>query len=441
MTTDQQQPPQDLDAERAVLGAMMWSRDAIGDVVDILGEGDEFYQPAHQTIYAGIVDLHNQGVAPDPVSVGDLLRQRGQFDRVGGTRALHEMYGGVATATNAEHYAEIVAEKAARRRLLAASQRLHQLASIEAGGEELQAVFEDARATVDSATASYRNRLHDEGADIADLASAAVERYSQPEPPGLPSGWPDLDDMLNGGLRPGNLCVVGAATGVGKSVMGINWAMNVATRDDAPGVLFASLEMDRNEVIDRVFADFARVELDHLARHNLDVDEQNRVQARARELRNVPLRIEDTWHLSLARLRSLARDCARRPAGLGLVVADYLQLMTPTDRKAPRYEQVSELSRGLKHLAKELNVPVVAMAQFNREGYKRSSPKPVLADLREAAIENDANVVILLWDDPDKPGERQVEVAKNRQGRTGHVGLSWSPRYARLRSLAPLHAV
>jgi replicative DNA helicase len=439
VTTDRL--PQDLDAERAVLGAMMWSRDAIGDVLAMLAEGDEFYQPAHQTIYGAIVDLHNQGVAPDPVSVGDRLRQLGQFDRVGGTRALHEMYTGVATATNAEHYAEIIQDCAARRRVLAAAQRLHQMAQSPLGGEDLRAMLEDARATVDTATASYRNRLHDEGADVADLAAASVERYAQPRPPGLPSGWPDLDDMLNGGLRPGNLCVVGAMTGVGKSVMGINWAMNVATSHEAPGVLFASLEMDRNEVMDRIFADFARVELDHLAGHNLDADEQNRVRARAQELRNVPLRIEDTWHLSLARLRSLARDCARRPEGLGLVVADYLQLMTPTDRKAPRYEQVSELSRGLKHLAKELNVPVVAMAQFNREGYKRSNPKPVLADLREAAIENDANVVILMWDDPDKPGERQVEVAKNRQGRTGPLALSWSPRYARLKSLSRMRAV
>jgi replicative DNA helicase len=439
VTDNGQQPPQDLDAERAVLGAMMWSRDAIGDVADLL-TGDEFYQPAHQVIYETILAVHHDGITPDPPSVADRLRKRGLFKRAGGTKALNDLYGGIATATNAEHYAAIVEEKAARRRLLASAQRLHQLALLELGGEELQAVFEDARATVDTATAGYRNRLHDEGVDIADLASAAVERYAQPETPGLPSGWPDLDDMLNGGLKPGNLCVVGARTGIGKSVMGINWATHTAR--SGVGVLFASLEMDRNEVMDRIMADLARVELDRLATHKLTDDDWNRVRYWAQQLRDVPLRIEDTWHLSLARLRSLARDRTRKPGGLGLVVADYLQLMSPADRKAPRQEQVAELTRGLKHLAKELQVPVVAMAQLNREVEKRSSPRPVLADLRESgSIEQDANVVMLLWDDPERPGQRQVSLAKNRQGRIGDVSLSWAPQYARMRSASPLHAV
>lgn len=434
-----QLPPQDLGAERALLGAMLHSREAISDVVDLL-TGAEFYRPAHQAIYAAIVAVHNGGDVPDPVTVSAELQHRGQLKQAGDDTYLLELFAAVSVTANAEYYAELISGKAALRKLAESSRRLQQLAHSGVVGEDLDTVLDQARAMVDAATAGYRNRNHDEGVDIGALAAASLDRYAQPEPPGLPSGWHDLDDMLNGGLKPGNLCVVGARTGVGKSVMGINWATHVAL--SGVGVLLASLEMDRNEVVDRILADRALVKLDRLARHQLDDDDRNRVQRRVHELQDVPLRIEDTYQLSLAKLRSLARDRTRKPGGLGLVVADYLQLMSPADRKAPRQEQVAELSRGLKLLAKELHVPVVAMAQLNREGAKRSSPRPMLSDFRESgAIEQDANVVMLVWDDPEKPGERQVSVAKNRQGRTGDVTLSWSPQYARMRSAARLHSV
>lgn len=436
MTDDDRQPPQDLAAERAVLGAMLWSADAIADVVDMLGDGDVFYRPAHQVIYTAIVALHRDGIAADPVSVGDLLLQRGQFERAGGTQAIDGLYSGVATATNAEHYARIISGKAALRKVAAMAPRLHQLAHSGVGSEDLDEALDQARKWVDDATAGYRNRSNDEGADAADLAAAALERYAEPVAPGLPSGWHDLDRMLSGGLKPGNFCLVAARPAVGKSVMGINWVTHVARA--GTGALFASMEMHRDEVMDRILADLATVELDHLTRHELTDQDWERVRFWAMQLRDVPLRIEDTPYLSLARLRSLARDRTRASGGLGLVAADYVQLMRPADSKVQRQEQVAELSRGLKLLGKELHVPVVGMSQLNREVEKRSSPRPVLADLRESgALEQDPDVVLLLWDDPDRPGERQVVVAKNRQGPVGDVSLKWSPNYARMRSLAP----
>jgi replicative DNA helicase len=437
-------PPHDEAAERAVLGAMMTSQRAVGDVSDLLGDGADFYHPRHQAIYAAIVAVHQDGVVPDPVAVGDRLRQVGAFDRVGGTKTLMDLYAAVSTATNADYYAERIKGIAALRRLGEAGEHLQQLARSGAAGPELDEVLDRARARVDSATAGYRDRLHDEGADADDLAAAALERYRQPVTPGLPSGWHDLDDMLTGGLKPGNFCVVGARPSVGKSLMGINWATHVARNNT--GALFASLEMHRDEVMDRILADLATVELDHLTRHQLTPEDWGRVEEWAGKLKGVPLRIEDTPHLSLARLRSLARDRTRKPGGLGLVVADYLQLMRPTDSKAHREQQVAELSRGLKLLAKELHVPVVAMAQLNRQVEHRSERRPTLSDLRESgSLEQDADVVLLLWDDPERVGERQLVVAKNRQGRIGDVSLGWSPNYARMRSLTrrtpPLRAV
>ena len=444
MTDDQQQPPQDVAAERALLGAMLHSRDAIGDVIGLLA-GGEFYRPHHEAIYAAIVAVHHGGDVPDPVTVSAELQKRGELKRVGGDIYLFELLAGVSYAANAEHYAELILKAATLRRVNEAGQYLQQLALSGGGSQDIDEMVDRARARVDAVTAGYRDRFHDEGADADELAAAALERYAQPVAPGLPSGWHDLDDMLTGGLKAGNFCVVGARPAVGKSLMGINWATHVARA--GTGALFASLEMHRDEVMDRILADLATVELDHLARHQLTPEDWSRVEEWAQKLRGVPLRIEDTPHLSLARLRSLARDRTRKPGGLGLVVADYLQLMRPTDSKAHREQQVAELSRGLKLLAKELDVPVVAMAQLNRQVEHRTERRPTLSDLRESgSLEQDADVVLLLWDDPEQIGQRQVVVAKNRQGRIGDVTLGWQPHYARMRSLAhqqgpPLRAV
>jgi replicative DNA helicase len=429
-----QLPPQDLAAERAVLGAMMWSNEALTEVLNQLS-GQEFYQPKHQAIFAAIVAARRDGVAPDPIAVSDRLQKADELSRCGGDPYILGLYQGVTTPANATYYAEIISGKAALRNLAQAAQFINQLAHAGASGSDLDEILDHARAAVDKATADYRNRNHDEGADIGDLVLEALDRYAQPKPPGLPTGWPDLDEILDGGLRPGNLVVIGARPSVGKSTLGANLALQAAR--NGTGALLASMEMHKTEITDRILASLASVELSRLTRHQLTEDDWQRIQYWSIQLQEVPLRIEDTSDLSLARLRSLARDRAHRPGGLGLVVADYLQLMRTTERRNDnREQQVAELSRGLKLLAKELNVPVVALAQFNRDVKHRAEKRPVLTDLRESgALEQDADVVMLMWDDQDRPGERQVVVAKNRQGAVGDVRLSWAPHYARLRSL------
>jgi replicative DNA helicase len=428
------EPPQDLAAERAVLGVMLESDDACADVAGLL-TGAEFYKPAHRAIFDAVVAVRRDGTQSDPVTVADWLRRRGELGRVGGEKYLLDLHGTrVAVPVNAGYYAEIISGKAALRNLAAASQRLAQLAHCGVGGVDLDEVLDQARATVDEATAGYRNRNHDEGVDVGELALDALERYDQPQSPGLLTGWDDLDELLAGGIKPGNFAIVAARPSVGKSMVGTNLAVNAAKR--GTGALFASLEMHRDEVMDRIYADLAGVELDHLTRHQLSDYDWERVRQVAVALQSYPLRIEDTPHLSLARLRSLARDRTRHPAGLGLVVADYLQLMRPADIRTQRQEQVAEISRGLKLLAKELAVPVVALAQLNRDVERRLDKRPNLSDLRESgSLEQDPDIVLLMWDNPERVGERQIVVAKNRQGRTGDVRLSWSPHYARARSL------
>lgn len=427
------QPPQDIDAERAVLAAMLNSTNAIDDVAGML-RGADFYRPAHQIIFDTIIDVHRDGGRPDPVTVGDRLGS--ELRRVGGTEYLLDLYGALLVAANADYYAEVISAKAVLRRLSEAGQRVYQWAHTSVTGPDVDGLLDRARAAVDEATASYRNRSHEEGAWIGDLAKAALDRYAQPKLPGLATGWADVDQILNGGLRPGQLVIVGARTGVGKSVVGINLAVEASRA--GRGVVFASLEMDRDEITDRVLAQVASVELGSLTRHQLSPDEWLRVEKASGQLQGVPLRVEDASSLSLARLRSLARDQRRHVAGLGLVVADYLQLLNGADPRVPREQQVAQFSRELKLLAKELRVPVVALSQLNRMSEQRTDKRPTKADLRESgSIEQDADIIVLLWRDPapEHDGEIAFIVDKHRQGRTGDVYLQWAPHYARARSL------
>lgn len=430
---DERLPPQDLDAERAVLSAMLRTTTAIDDVNGLITDED-FYKPAHQAIYRAIVAVYNEGGRPDPVVVGEKLGK--DYDRCGGAPYLFGLFEGNLPTSNADFNADLVSGKAALRRLSEAAQHINQLVFNGGKGVDIDRVLDTSRAAVDEATASYRNRGHHDGAWIGDLAEHALTRYAEPTLPGLSTGWKDVDTIFSGGLKPGQFIVIGARTGVGKSVVGINLAVEAARAGQ--GVVFASLEMDRDEITDRVIAQVASVELGALTRHALSEDEWNRVRLAAVKLRDVPLRVEDASSLSLARLRSLARDQKRHPAGLGLIVADYLQLLNGADPRVPREQQVAQFSRELKLLAKEMHVPVVALSQLNRQSEQRADKRPTKADLRESgSIEQDADIIVLLWMDPSEEhiGEIAFIVDKNRQGRTADVYLSWAPHYARARSL------
>lgn len=427
-------PPSDIAAERGLLGACLIAGPALDDAVEQLEPAD-FYRPAHGELFAAMIAMRDAGREVDPLTLAAHLGDR--LVKLGGQPYLVDLYGGVPTATNAGYYAEIVAEKAIRRRLLEAGQRSIQLAY--ANGEAAE-VVERARQGFDQVAAHARGDVS--VSQIDDLADLAMQRYANPAPSSLSTGWPDLDRLHAGGLRPGTLTVVGARPGVGKSVIGCNLPTQAAMR--GVGSLLVSLEMTEAELTDRIIANLGSVDHDRLLTHRLNDQDWAAVQSAADRLRGMPLHVVDHPHIGLTGIRSLARDRARTPRGLGLLVVDYLGLIRPSDPRLPRQEQVAEMSRGLKLLAKELHVPVVALHQLNRQSEQRQSRRPVLSDLRESgAVEQDSDAVWLLHrdDSEEMRFELEVIVAKNRGGRTGSVQLQWAPQYMRAGSYTRLEAV
>lgn len=430
--TDEGQPPQNLEAEAALLGACLLAPEAIDAATDVVTDAD-FYRPAHGQILAAAVHVRDSGVQPDALTIAAELTRRGELVRLGGLPYLHTLMERVPTTVNAGWYAEQIRDAAIRRRVMAAGQRAAQLASVPGDAEE---ILERARASFDMVAEDVRAGV--ETAAIDDLGLAALLRYGAENIDALGTPWHDLDACLNGGLRPGTLTVIGARPGVGKSVMAGNLCTYAA--QGGTGSLFISLEMPREEVTDRIISALARVHYSNILRRKLTDQDMDRVQNAVDKLEGLPLHVMDQPYITLTRIRSLARTTARAPYGLGLLVVDYLQLIQPSDTRVSRQEQVAGFSRGLKLLAKELRIPVVALAQLNRGPEQRSDRKPTLSDLRESGgIEQDADTVILLHrpdaDDP-RAGELDAILAKNRGGSTSTVTLAWAPHHQQVQSMA-----
>lgn len=424
-------PPANLEAEKALLGACLQSNTALDEASEVIHAGD-FYRPIHATIFTACTVLAERGEPADPVTVAGQLQRDGNLVLVGGGPYLLTLIEAMPSASNARYYAEQVAEAAVRRRLLETGQRAMQHAA--GHGDAIEAV-ERVRADLD---ALVDNTRATDGSDIGPLAADAITRYGSPVTGGLPTPWHDLNDNLNGGLRPGTLTVVGARPGQGKSAVGVALCVHVAQA--GLGALFVSLEMPENEVTDRVIASLASVSYSKILSHTLEDSDWARIEAAVDKLAGLGLRIVDKSYMTLTAIRTIARSFARNERGLGVLVVDYIQLMQASEPRQSRQEQVSGFSRGLKLLAKELKVPVVALAQLNRGSEQRTDKKPTMSDLRESgAIEQDADHVMLLHrDDEDETriGEIDVLLTKNRGGRTGTVTLGWAPHFQQVRSLA-----
>jgi replicative DNA helicase len=426
------EPPHDILAEQAVLGGMMGTTSAIPLATDLL-TGQDFYRPAHGYVFGTILALADRGIEANVITVCDELRRTGELKRCGGELGIltiQEASTGILPA-NIPHYASIVIDHSVARRLLQASQRIAQLTRIDRDTLNAADLMERARAEIDDATNEHRHREGTTGIDLADAIAVRLDDYTKPTPPGLPTGWREIDGALGAGLRPGTLTIVGARTGNGKSIFTIALAVSAARR--GIGTLFASVEMNRNEIVDRILADIAGIDSLDLAMHRISDTEWSRLHSARHRLRDAALRIEDTPSLSTTRLRSLARDRARRKPGLGLIVVDYVQLMRPGDERVPRQEQVAAISRALKMLAGEFDVPVVAAAQVNREAEKRLTGRPRISDLRESgALEQDSDYVILLHREPDNPDELLIDLAKNRHGPTITALVPLQAKYSRI---------
>jgi replicative DNA helicase len=435
------QPPQDLSAEQSVLGGMLLSKDAIADVVEVLRAGD-FYRPAHQLIYDCVLDLYGRGEPADAVMVAAELERRGEIRRVGGAPYLHTLIATVPTAANAGYYAEIVAEKAILRRLVEAGTRIVQLGYAGADGADVNEVVDRAQASIYEVT---ERRMSEDYVALEELLQPTMDEIDAiasrgGSALGVPTGFVDLDEVTNG-LHPGQMVIIAARPGIGKSTLGLDFCRSCSVRHGLTSVIF-SLEMSRTEIVMRMLSAEARIRLQDMRGGRMSDDDWTRLARRMSEISEAPLFIDDSPNMTMMEIRAKARRLKQRH-DLKLIVVDYMQLMTSGKRVESRQQEVSEFSRQLKLLAKELEVPVVAISQLNRGAEARTDKKPMLSDLRESgAIEQDADVVLFIYRDEiyhadtSDLGTAEIIVAKHRNGPTGHVRLAFLPHYTRFANMA-----
>jgi len=413
--------PRDEHAEASVLGAAMLAKTAAEIAVETLVASD-FYVPKHEVIFEAIRGLLTRLEPVDPITVSDELQRRGDLARIGGPMLLHQLAGEVPTAANVNYYAEIVKDRAIARRLMAAGVRI---VEASAGAvSDVDALVESARAEVDSVSPRVNRTLGWVGDDLAGLWTELAGGLVQVEP----TGWGVLDNFI-GGFRPGDLYVLGARPGIGKSVVALNVAAALAARGITVG--FASLEMSAGELEKRLLSAESSVHLASVLDSRISASEWERLDVARERIASMRLSFFD-GAASLAQVMSYARTL-HREGGLGLLVVDYLQLLGGSGKAENRQLEVSEFSRSLKLLARELQIPVLALSQLSRKSTERKGGEPMISDLRESgSLEQDASVVLLLHRNEEHASSKlKVIVAKNRHGRSGEVTLQWEGRFAR----------
>lgn len=435
------QPPQDAAAEQAVLGGMLLSKDAVADVLEKLRPGD-FYKPANQLVYDAILDLYGRGEPADAVTVAAELDRRGLLRRVGGAPYLHTLISTVPTAANAGYYAEIVAEKSLLRRLVEAGTRVVQYGYAGADGADVNEIVDRAQAEIYDVTERKSTEDYVILEEILQPAMDEIDAIASEGgiSKGVPTGFTDLDELTNG-LHPGQMIVVAARPGMGKSTLGLDFMRSCSIKHQLPSIVF-SLEMSKTEIVMRLLSAEAKIKLADMRSGRMSDDDWTRLARRMSEISEAPLYIDDSPNLTMMEIRAKARRLHQK-AGLRLIVLDYLQLMTSGKKVESRQQEVSEFSRQIKLLAKELEVPVVAMSQLNRGPEQRTDKKPMLSDLRESgSIEQDADMVILLHrpdafesDDP-RGGEADLIVAKHRAGPTRTITVAHQLHLSRFSNMA-----
>jgi replicative DNA helicase len=435
------QPPQDLTAEQSVLGGMMLSKDAIADVVEVLRPGD-FYRPAHQLVYDCVLDLYSRGEPADAVTVAAELERRGELRRVGGAPYLHTLIATVPTAANASYYAEIVAEKATLRRLVEAGTRIVQLGYSGAEGADINEIVDRAQSSIYEVT---ERRMSEDYVALEELLQPTMDEIDAIASRGgtslgVPTGFADFEAVTNG-LHPGQMIIIAARPGIGKSTLGLDFARSCSIAHRMTSVIF-SLEMSRTEIVMRMLSAEAKIRLQDMRGGRMTDDDWTRLARRMSEVSEAPLFVDDSPNMTMMEIRAKARRLKQRH-DLKLIVVDYMQLMTSGKRVESRQQEVSEFSRQLKLLAKELEVPVIAISQLNRGPEQRTDKRPMLADLRESgSLEQDADMVILIHrpdaferDDP-RAGEADLILAKHRAGPTATITVAHQLHYSRFADLA-----
>ncbi len=432
-------PPQDPDAEQSVLGSMLISKDAIADVNEQIN-GTDFYRPAHEIIYDAIVDLYGRGEPADPVTVSAELQRRGELTKVGGAPYLHTLSATVPIAANAGFYATIVREKSVLRRLVDAGTKIAQMGYAQEG---------DVDQTVDAAQqevyAIGEKRSQEDYAPLSAIMESTLDEIeaisnNDGAANGVPTGFADLDELING-FGGGQMVIVAARPAVGKSTLALDFCRAASIHNNLTSCFF-SLEMSKSEITMRLLSAEAKIPLNNIRKGPMGEDDWNKLVPKMGQVSGAPMFIDDSPNMTMMEIRAKARRLKQRH-DLKLIVIDYLQLMTSGKKVESRQVEVSEFSRQIKLLAKELDVPIIALSQLNRGPEQRSDKRPMMSDLRESgSIEQDADIVMLLHredvyeKESPRAGEADIIVAKHRNGPTRDVVVSFQGHYSRFVDMA-----
>ena len=433
-------PPHNIEAEASLLGAMLLTRDAIADALEVV-RAEHFYKPSHAHVFDAVCGLYATGEPADPVTVAEVLDRANLLDAIGGPGTLLELQATTPATSSAAKYARIIQEHATLRSLIGAA---NEIAEIGYGRPD------DVVKAVDEAESLVfqvgQGRVADSMGVMSDLLNANLdqieERYSRGSAiTGTPTGFDDLDEITSG-LQEDSLIVVGARPAMGKTSFALGLASHVAVEEDLPALLF-SLEMSQLELSQRILCAEARVDSKRIRNGQLDDDDWSRINHGVGKLAEAPIWIDDNPATSVMEIRAKSRRLKSRIGKLGVIVVDYIQLMTGRSAAESRQVEVSEISRGLKLLARELQTPVIGVSQLSRGLETRQDKRPMLSDLRESgSIEQDADLVVFIYRDEvynaesSDMGTAEIIVAKHRNGPTGQLRLAFLPHYTRFANLA-----
>lgn len=427
-------PPHNTEAEQAVLGGVFLRNDIFHTLVDAINDED-FYSPVHRIIYQAFQELYRRREPVDLVTVAEYLQTKGQLDEVGGTVYLASLAESVASASNAVFHAQIVRDKSVRRRLIQTSSEI--LTSCFEAGEQTESLLDQAEQQIFSIAESKGKPVFMSSKDLVQRVFEQLEaRAGQGElVTGVPTGYTDFDQMT-AGLQKSDLIILAARPSMGKTALALNMGMRAAIQHDVPVAIF-SLEMSMDQLMMRLLGCHGRVDLSRLRSGYLNDEDWSRLYQSAEDLSRAPIYIDDTPALSTMEIRARSRRL-KAEKGVGLIIVDYLQLMRSSHKSDSREQEISDISRNLKALAKELEVPVIALSQLNRKVEERSDKRPMISDLRESgAIEQDADVIVFIYRDAaynkaeDNPNKNIAEIiiGKQRNGPVGAIRLGYFGQY------------
>lgn len=433
-------PPNDVEAEQAVIGSMLTDRDAVISAIEVLKEED-FYREDNKTIYEAILNLYNRSEPIDIITLKAELTSMGMFDKIGGLEYIVGLPEKVPTTANVEKYISIVKEKSELRRLIKAANEI-----IEQGydpTENIDDIMNNAEKKIFNIMQDKDQKNYSPIKDVLIDAFTELEQlYNQKQHiTGVPTGFIDLD-YKTAGLHNSDLILIAARPAMGKSAFALNIATNAALKAKVPAVLF-SLEMSKEQMVNRILCSEAMVDSNKVRTGKIDDDDWIKLADTMGDLSEAPIYIDDTPGISINEIRAKCRKL-KLEKNIGLVVIDYLQLVQGSSKRAQgsREQEISEISRSLKILAKEINVPVIALSQLSRAPEQRPDHRPMLSDLRESgAIEQDADIVMFLYrddyynEDSEDKGLAEVIVAKHRAGSTGTVKLVWLGNYTKFANM------